>query len=149
MNNERTYAFTAAGLRVVLATILLAHGTQKAFGWFGGFGWEGTMGFFTNTLGVPYILGALVIIGETLGALMLLAGVLTRISAVAAILIMVGAIVLVHLPNGFYMNWYGSQAGEGYEMHLAVIAMAGVLVIHGPGKWSLDHVIRHRFISGK
>jgi len=51
---------------------------------------------------------------------------------------------MVHLPNGFFMNWFGKQAGEGYEYHLLVIGIALALLISGAGKWSVDKVIAER-----
>jgi putative oxidoreductase len=62
-------------------------------------------------------------------------------------LIMVGAIGLVHWPNGFFMNWFGKQAGEGFEFHLLVIAICAPLVITGAGKWSVDGVIAKKLTT--
>lgn len=128
-------------LRVMLAAVMFPHGAQKLLGWFGGHGFEGTMGFFTQQMGLPWIVAFLVIIGESLGSLALAAGLLTRFTAVSYIVIMIGAIVTSHLPHGFFMNWFGQQQGEGFEFHLLVIAMSLVLLVVGGGKWSLDGVI--------
>lgn len=128
-------------LRVALGGVIFAHGAQKLLGWYGGFGFEGTMGFFTQKMGLPWLIAFLVIIGESIGSLGLIAGLLTRFTAASFIVIMLGAIVTVHLPQGFFMNWFGQQQGEGFEFHLLVIAMSLALLVVGGGKWSLDGLI--------
>lgn len=127
-------------VRVMLAVVMFPHGAQKLLGWFGGHGFEGTMGFFTQQ-GMPWLIAFLVIIGESLGAVALALGFLTRFSAASIGVIMAGAIAMVHWPHGFFMNWFGQQAGEGFEYHLLVIGMALGLVVSGGGKWSIDGVI--------
>ena len=128
-------------LRVVLGGVMFAHGAQKLLGWYGGFGFEGTMGFFTQKMGLPWLVAFLVIIGVSIGSLGLLAGLLTRFTAASFIVIMLGAIITVHLPQGFFMNWFGQQTGEGFEYHLLVIGMSLALLVVGGGKWSLDGVL--------
>jgi putative oxidoreductase len=134
-------AWSSLILRVMLGVVMFPHGAQKLFGWYGGFGFAGTLGFFTEQMHLPRLVALLVIIGESFGSLGLLAGFLTRFTAASFALIMVGAITLVHWPNGFFMNWFGKQAGEGFEYHLLVIAICAVLIITGAGKWSVDGVI--------
>lgn len=139
-------------LRIGLGGVIFAHGAQKLLGWFGGYGFEGTMGFFTEKIGLPWLVAFLVIIGESLGSMGLLAGLFTRFTAASFIVIMIGAIVIGHWPQGFFMNWFGQQQGEGYEFHLLVIAMSAALVIAGGGKWALDSLIarwleRHEGLS--
>lgn len=131
-------------LRVMLGLVMLPHGAQKLLGWFGGFGLTGTMGFFTEQMHVPAAIAFLVIMGESFGALGLITGFLTRFSAFGVFCIMLGAIFMVHLPNGFFMNWFGKQAGEGFEYHLLVIGMSIALMIAGAGKWSVDGAIAKR-----
>jgi putative oxidoreductase len=131
-------------LRWTLGLVMLPHGAQKLLGWFGGFGFSGTMGFFTEVMHLPWIIAFLVIIGEFFGSLGLLAGFLTRFSAASLAVIMVGAIVTTHLPHGFFMNWFGKQQGEGYEYHLLVIGIAVALLVTGAGKWSVDRKIAQR-----
>jgi putative oxidoreductase len=131
-------AWSPLVLRVVLALVMFPHGAQKALGWFGGYGLEGTMGFFTETVGLPAPLALLVIALEFLGPVLLLSGLLTRAVSLGFAGIMVGAIWTTHLPYGFFMNWSGSQAGEGYEFHLLVIGMALALVLHGAGRFGVD-----------
>lgn len=131
-------------LRVGLGAVIFPHGAQKLLGWYGGFGFAGTMGFFTEQMHLPWLVAFLVIMGESLGSLGLIAGFLTRFTALSLAVIMVGAVVTVHLPNGFFMNWSGKQAGEGFEYHLLVITMSVVLLITGAGRWSVDRLIAAR-----
>ncbi len=128
-------------LRLTLGVVMWPHGAQKLLGWYGGFGFSGTMGFFTEQMHVPWIVAFLVIIGESLGSLALLAGFLTRFAAASLGVIMLGAISMVHWPHGFFMNWFGKQQGEGFEYHLLVIGISIALLITGGGKWSLDRLI--------
>jgi len=134
-------AWSSLILRVMLGIVMLPHGAQKLLGWFGGFGFAGTMGFFTEQMHIPAALAFLVIMGESFGSLGLIAGFLARVSAFGVLCIMLGAIFMVHLPNGFFMNWAGKQAGEGFEYHLLVIGMSLALLIAGGGKWSVDGAI--------
>jgi len=134
-------AWSSLILRVMLGVVMFPHGAQKLLGWFGGFGFAGTMGFFTEQMHIPAALAFLVIMGESFGSLGLIAGFLTRFSAFGVLCIMLGAIAMVHWPNGFFMNWFGKQAGEGFEYHLLVIGMSLALLIVGGGKWSVDGAI--------
>lgn len=127
-------------LRVVLGIVFFPHGAQKMLGWFGGGGFAGTVGYFTGQ-GIPYVFAVLVVLAEFLGSLGLIVGLLTRIAAFGITCVMVGAIFMVHLPNGFFMNWTGQQAGEGFEFHLLVLAITVVLMIRGAGAYSLDRKI--------
>ena len=131
--------------RIILGCVMLPHGAQKLFGWFGGFGFTNTMTYFTQTAGLPWIIAFLIIMGESLGSLGLIVGFFTRLSALGLICIMVGAIITVHIPNGFFMNWFGKQAGEGFEYHLLVIGMSIPLLISGGGKYSVDALIHKNF----
>ena len=132
-------------LRMTLGFVMFPHGAQKLLGWFGGFGFDGTMGFFTQKMGLPWLITLLIIIGESFGSLALLAGLLTRFTAASLAVIMLGAITLVHLPHGFFMNWFGQQKGEGFEYHLLVIGIAAALLVTGGGKWSIDRELADRF----
>jgi putative oxidoreductase len=124
--------------RLALGVVIFPHGAQKLLGWFGGYGIEGTMGFFTETLGIPTPLAVLVIFFEFFGSLALIAGALARPMAAAIGGIMVTAALIVHLPNGFFMNWSGAQGGEGFEFHILAAALALVVTIGGAGAFSLD-----------
>ncbi len=137
-------SWTGLILRVVVGGVIFAHGAQKLLGWFGGNGFDGTMGFFTQKMGLPWLVAFLVIIGESVGSLGLMAGILTRFTAASFVVIMLGAIATVHVPHGFFMNWFGQQAGEGFEFHLLVIGMSLALLVTGGGKWSLDGLIARR-----
>jgi putative oxidoreductase len=132
---------TLTMLRLVLGVVFFAHGAQKLLGWFGGFGFSATMGFFTHQAGLPAPLAFLVIMTEFFGGLGLILGFLTRIPALGIAVEMIGAIFLVHLPNGFFMNWYGNQKGEGFEYHLLTIATAAVLLLRGAGAFSVDRAL--------
>ena len=124
-------------LRITLAVVMFPHGAQKVFGWFGGYGFRGTMKFFTSS-GIPAILALLAIAAEFLGPLGLAVGLLTRVAALGIACVMLIAIVTVHWQHRFFMNWYGNQKGEGFEYHLLVLGIAISLIISGAGSWSLD-----------
>jgi putative oxidoreductase len=128
-------------LRVLLGVVFFPHGMQKLFGWFGGYGFSGTFGFFTGSMGIPAIFAFLAIIAEGLGWLGLITGFLTRLSAFGIGTNMVVAVLMIHYKFGIFMNWDGKQAGEGIEYHLLVIAIALALIIRGGGKWSVDKAI--------
>ena len=131
-------------LRVGLGIVMFAHGAQKLFGWFGGYGFTGTMHFFTATMGIPFIFALLAIIAESFGALGLISGLFTRVAAFGIGVDMIVAALMVHVHNGFFMNWTGTQAGEGFEYHILAIAIALALVIKGGGLCSID-----RWVSRK
>jgi putative oxidoreductase len=123
--------------RLTLGLVMLPHALQKTLGWFGGSGFSATYeGFVQN--GIPGPLAFLAIVGELVGALSLIFGVLTRVGAAIIMAIMLGAIALVHLPNGFFMNWEGAPRGEGFEFHLLAIGLALVCLLAGGGKASVD-----------
>ncbi|MEO7414145.1 MAG: DoxX family protein [Opitutaceae bacterium] len=124
-------------LRVALGAMLFPHGAQKLLGWFGGYGFTGSMGFLTGQVGAPWIVGLLVILGEFFGSLLLLVGLGTRFAAASVAIIMAGA-TIQHQANGFFMNWAGNQKGEGLEFFLLAIGIAFSLIALGGGKWSLD-----------
>ncbi len=130
--------------RLALALVILPHGLQKTLGLFGGYGFGGTMGFFTGSLGVPALLAFLVIMAESLGSVAIALGFFTRFCAFSLALVMLGAVQMVHFKNGFFMNWFGNQAGEGYEYHLLVIGLALSLVFSGAGKFSIDSKLSER-----
>ena len=139
LQTQDDIAFTV--LRLVLGVVFFAHGSQKMLGWFGGYGFKGTMGFFTQTAHIPAVFAFLAIAAEFFGGLGLLVGLLTRIAAFGITVNMLVAIMTVHLPNGFFMNWTGQQKGEGFEYHLLVLALTTALMIRGAGAFSLDRAI--------
>lgn len=125
-------------VRVTLGLVMFPHGAQKLLGWFGGNGFAGTMGFFTSQLGLPAVVALLVILAESFGAIALITGFLGRVGAFGILCVMLGAMFMIHLQNGFFMNWYGTQQGEGYEYHLLAIGMALAVLIKGSGSLSID-----------
>jgi putative oxidoreductase len=134
-------------LRLLLGIVFFPHGMQKLLGWFGGYGFAGSMGFFTGQMGIPAIFAFLAIMAEGLGSLGLLTGLLTRVAAFGITVNMIVAVYMVHWHNGFFMNWSGAMtsagkpAGEGFEYHLLAIAIGIALMIKGGGRWSLDRVL--------
>jgi putative oxidoreductase len=127
-------------LRVVLGVVFFAHGAQKMLGWFGGFGFHATIGAFTH-MGMPAPMALLIMCTEFFAGLGLIFGLLTRIASLGVAGLMIGAIFMVHLPNGFFMNWMGTQKGEGIEFHLLALAMAATLLLRGAGAFSLDRAL--------
>lgn len=130
-------SLAATVLRLALGLMILPHGLQKTLGWFGGHGFKGSMGYLTESVGAPWIFALLAILAESVGGLMLLAGFGTRAAALG-----VGGVMLVaatqHWSNGFFMNWFGNQKGEGVEFHLLALGIAGALLILGGGRFSVD-----------
>jgi|SRR6516162_6670754 putative oxidoreductase len=128
-------------LRLALGVIFFAHGAQKMLGWFGGYGFSGTMGFLTGALHIPAPLAFLAIAAEFFGSMGLLIGFLTRIAGLGILTNMLVAIATVHQRFGFFMNWTGLQKGEGFEFHLLVLAIAVYLIIRGAGALSVDRLL--------
>ena len=126
--------------RLILGIVFFAHGAQVTLGWFGGFGFSGTMAAFTK-MGMPAAVVYFIMFVEFFGGLSLIFGLLARLGALGIIALMVGAIGMVHIHVGFFMNWYGTQKGEGFEFHLLAIALAVLIMIRGAGALSLDHAI--------
>jgi putative oxidoreductase len=133
--------FTVFVLRILLGIVFFPHGMQKLFGWFGGYGFTGSLGFFTDNLHIPVLFAFLAIMAEGLGSLGLITGLLTRVAAFGIAVNMAVAVYMLHWQNGFFMNWFGNQKGEGFEYHILVIAIAIALMIKGGGKWSADGVL--------
>jgi putative oxidoreductase len=131
-------------MRIMLGIVFFPHGAQKVLGWFGGHGLDGTLNYFTQTMGIPLALAVLVIAAEFLGALGLIVGFLTRVAAFGVASVMTGAIFMVHFKYGFFMNWAGKQAGEGFEYHLLAIALAVAVMITGGGNASVDSFLSRK-----
>jgi putative oxidoreductase len=128
-------------LRVVLGVIFFAHGAQKMLGWFGGYGFTGTMGFFTGVLHIPAPFAFLAICAEFFGGMGLIFGFLTRIAALGIFGEMLFVVATIHRHFGFFMNWTGTQKGEGYEYHLLILATTVFLMIRGAGAASIDRLL--------
>ena len=120
--------------RVVVGVIFMAHGAQKLFGAFGGPGLSAVVQMMGPV-------GYLVTVGEFFGGLGLALGIFSRFSAASIIVIMLGAIGMVHGQFGFFMNWAGQQAGEGFEYHLLAIGLLLPIVIAGPGRFALSRLV--------
>ena len=126
-------------IRLVLGVIFIAHGSQKLLGWFGGPGLSGAIEFFQQNLGIPPFLTVLDVVTEFFGGIALIVGLLTRVASLGLAIVMLVAIFKVHLPNGFFMNWFNvPDVGHGIEMNLALLGMAIGLMLSGAGKLSLD-----------
>ncbi len=134
-------SFAPLIIRVLLGIVVFPHGAQKLLGWFGGYGFSGTMDYFTNIVGLPWIIGFLVIFLESIGALALIIGAATKVLAIAFLFLGLGIVFTSHIEHGFFMNWFGNQQGEGYEYFLLWIGMAISLVISGAGIYSIDHYL--------
>ena len=139
--------FTLTVARYVLAAIFLGHGTQKAFGWFGGMGFERSLAFFQSTMGIPAPLTVLVMFTELSAALGFLFGFLSRVAACGLMAVMVVAPFANHLYPRFFMNWTGTRGGEGYEYHLLALALLAGIAYRGSGAFSLDRVLAGRLES--
>ncbi len=127
-------------LRLTLGAVMFPHGAQKVLGWFGGGGFKATLEGMTG-MGLPAAVVVMVMIAEFLGSLGLIFGFLTRLSALGVIGVMLGAIFTVHRQYGFFMNWMGKQAGEGFEYHLLAIGIAVALLVRGGGAFSIDRAL--------
>jgi putative oxidoreductase len=140
--HAHSLAFLVA--RVLLGVVVFPHGAQKLLGWFGGFGFEGSMQYFTRTVGLPWILGFGVILLESFGALALIAGLGTRLLAGAYVLLALGITLTTRVQYGFFMNWFGNQPGEGYEYFLLWLGLAASLALTGGGQYALDAIISRK-----
>jgi len=124
-------------LRLALGAMILPHGLQKTLGWFGGYGFTGTMGYLTDTVGAPWLFALLAILAESVGGVMLLVGFGTRLAALGVGGVMAVAMTM-HWQHGFFMNWFGQQKGEGIEFFILALGIAAALLALGGGKWSVD-----------
>ncbi|MFA5096077.1 MAG: DoxX family protein [Candidatus Omnitrophota bacterium] len=131
-------------LRLALGIVFFPHGAQKALGWFGGYGLGATLTAFTDKMHLPFVLALLVVAAEFLGAIALIIGFCTRLAALSIAVVMAAAIYMVHAQFGFFMNWSGTQKGEGIEYHLLALGIAIALTIKGGGAFSLDRKIAGR-----
>jgi putative oxidoreductase len=127
--------------RLTLGIVFLIHGAQLVLGWFGGYGYSATVHAFTAQMGIPYVFAALAVLSQFLGGLGLIVGLLSRIAVLGIAVDMLVAIRMVHLHVGFFMNWSGSQKGEGYEYHLLVLALCLLIFVKGSGALSIDRAL--------
>lgn len=139
---------TALIARLALGIVLFPHGAQKLLGWFGGYGFDGTMGFLTGGAGLPYIIALLVILIEFFGALFLIFGFSTRLAAISVIGNFTGVVATSHLNNGFFMNWYEQAGqGEGLEYFVLLFGLAIISLIAGGGRASVDAAITNKSLE--
>ena len=138
---KTTDDLTLTILRLVLGAVFFAHGAQKALGWFGGYGFSGTMGYFTQQMHIPAPFAFLAICAEFFGGLGLLVGFLSRVAAFGISVNMLVAIFTVHIHNGFFANWSGQQKGEGFEYHLLALALLFLIMVKGGGALSVDRAL--------
>ena len=136
LNTESNWG--ALVVRLTLGIVLFPHGAQKMLGWFGGYGFTATMDAFTNQMNLPWIVAFAVIMIEFFGSISLILGFASRLWSMAIAGLFVGIIFTTHLEHGFFMNWFGNQAGEGYEYALLIIGLAISVFISGSGKSALD-----------
>ena len=139
-------SWTCLVLRVALGVVMFPHGAQKLLGWFAGPGFSQTMDSFTVHMHIPAVFAFLVICAESFGAVGLVLGLFTRLAAFGLMCDMLGAIALVHWKNGFFMNWTGKQAGEGFEYHLLAVAISLAVMMKGAGRWSVDRALAKRLV---
>ena len=129
-------------VRVAVGTIFAAHGAQKLFAWFGGYGLEGTAGWMASIgLEPGLLLATLAGSAEFFGGLFLIIGLLVRPSAMVLAITMVVAIITVHFENGLFMS------NNGYEFALALLVISAGLIVRGAGSLSVDRTLQLKVSS--
>lgn len=131
--------FASLPLRLVAGLIFTAHGAQKLFAWFGGYGLDAT-GQWLESIGLApgYALAVMAGSAEFFGGILLIVGLLTRPTSAVLAITMLVAMFSVHIDNGLFMS------NNGYEFSLALLAISVSLLLSGAGKWSLDNLITKR-----
>jgi putative oxidoreductase len=128
--------------RITIATVMWPHGAQLLLGLFGGQGFANTMAYFTDSASLPWLVGLAVILIQFFGSLFILVGFFTRINAFAMAVLVIGMIFSGHTEHGFFMNWFGNQAGEGYEFHLLLLGLCISLLFQKQYRFSLDTIMK-------
>ncbi|ERB67155.1 DoxX family protein [Vibrio coralliilyticus OCN008] len=137
---ESKAGYSALALRIPVGIIFMAHGAQKLFGWFGGYGLEGTGQWMTSIgLGPGVLMAFLAGSAEFFGGLFILLGLLTRPASIALAFTMLVAIFSVHFENGLFMS------NNGYEFGLALMAASVSLALSGSGRAAVDQFIAKKF----
>ncbi len=139
LTTQENLGFSIA--RLALGLVLFPHGAQKMLGWFGGFGFTGTMDFFSQQMGLPTVVAFAIIMIEFFGSIALILGFFSRFWATAFIGLFVGIIITSQLQYGFFMNWFGNQKGEGFEYSILIIGLALSTLINGSGRYAFDNII--------
>lgn len=139
LNTHPNIGFSIA--RLTLGLVIFPHGAQKLLGLFGGYGYTATMESFTTQMGLPSFVAFSIIMIEFFGSISLILGLFSRFWALSLTGMFIGIIYTTQLEYGFFMNWFGNQAGEGYEYSLLIIGLALTIIVNGSGKWSLDKLI--------
>jgi putative oxidoreductase len=127
--------------RLTIGIVLFPHGAQKLLGWWSGHGYDGTMNYFTNTVGIPYEVGFLVIVIEFFCPILLILGIWTRVAAAAIMVVMVGVIISVQ-HQYFFMDWFRNQQSEGMEFFLLMIGLCLVSILNGAGKFAVTKLLK-------
>ena len=143
---QTTEAWGPLIARLGLALVMFPHGAQKVLGWFGGPGFSPMLKLFNEMLHIPTPLALLAFAAEFLAPIALAFGLFSRLSALGIGITMIVA-AKVNLPNGFFMNWFGQQKGEGIEFFILMVVLALIIIIEGAGRWSLDQPIAKRLVS--
>lgn len=131
-------------IRLALGIVVLPHGIQKVFGIWGGQGFWQTIASFETMLGFPPATTILLMAIELLGSAGLILGFCTRLAAFGIGTSMTVCALMNHIQNGFFMNWFGTQKGEGFEYHILILGIALALIIGGGGLWSLDRALSRK-----
>ena len=145
LNTESNWGALVA--RLALGIVLFPHGAQKMLGWFGGYGFTATIDAFTDQMELPWLVAFAVICIEFFGSIFIVLGLASRLWSLAIGGLFIGIIFTTHLEHGFFMNWYGNQAGEGYEYALLMVGIALAVLINGSGKYALDTQLVKRLES--
>ena len=144
LQTDADYVWTF--LRIIAGIIIWPYGMQKLFGWFDGVGIKGTLEEMAVRR-VPRFIAWLVIIGQSFGSTALILGFLERVAAAGLFIIFTGALI-VHLPDGWSMNWFGKKSGEGIEYHVMLLSLLLILIVKGSGAASIDIWLTHAIRQG-
>ncbi len=132
--------------RLALGIVILPHGAQDLFAWFGGTGIDGALGSYA-ALGVPPFLGWMAVVTQFFGGLALIIGFVGRVAAFAIALVLLAAVIAQHWSVGFFMNWDGALKGEGFEFHILAVTLAVIVIIRGSGALSVDRAFTGRTVA--
>jgi putative oxidoreductase len=134
LHTDPDYVWTF--LRITAGIIIWPYGMQKLFGWFDGVGIRGTLEQMAVRK-VPRFVAWLVIVGQSFGSLALIVGFFGRVAAGGLFIIFTGALI-VHLPEGWTLNWFGKKDGEGIEYFVLLLSLLLVVIVKGSGAMSID-----------